>query len=149
MKAVRQSIASNGVPYVQMRLAGSHSTSEKGKEGKKKGIGQRKRDTNCPWSHEVLQKIFKLVWRCDQLLSGFLANYHLPRVSCQSANKDDNKEAGGCAQISQNLNYDRGKPRKTSVRTSTDEDCATSYSLKWGPLHPNVGGRIAQHARKG
>ena len=29
------------------------------------------------------QKCFKLVWRCHQLLSGFLANGHLPRVSRQ------------------------------------------------------------------
>ena len=30
------------------------------------------------------QKSFKLVWRCHQLLSGFLAKGHLSRVSCQS-----------------------------------------------------------------
>ena len=30
------------------------------------------------------QKSFKLVWRCHQLLSGFLAKGHLPRVSRQS-----------------------------------------------------------------
>ena len=26
----------------------------------------------------------KLVWRCNKLLSGFLANGHFPRVLCQS-----------------------------------------------------------------
>ena len=30
------------------------------------------------------QKSFKLVWLCQQLLSGFLAKGHLPRVSRQS-----------------------------------------------------------------
>ena len=37
-----------------------------------------------PVVHGVMacgQKSFKLVWRCHQLLSGFLAKYHLPRVS--------------------------------------------------------------------
>ena len=37
--------------------------------------------TCCPWSHGLQPKSFKLVWRCDQLLSGFLANCQLPRVS--------------------------------------------------------------------
>jgi hypothetical protein len=30
------------------------------------------------------QKSFKVVWRCHQLLSGFLAKGYLPRVSRQS-----------------------------------------------------------------
>ena len=30
------------------------------------------------------QKSFKLLWRCQQLLSGFLAKGHLPRLSLQS-----------------------------------------------------------------
>ena len=34
MKAVQPFIASNGVPYLQMRLVGSHYTSGMGKEGK-------------------------------------------------------------------------------------------------------------------
>jgi hypothetical protein len=44
----------------------------------------------CPY-HRVVhgtmgcyQKSFKLVWGCHQLLSGFLANSHMPRVSRQS-----------------------------------------------------------------
>ena len=40
-----------------------------------------------PAVHGVMgcsQKRFKLVWRCHQLLSGFLAKSHLPWVSCQS-----------------------------------------------------------------
>ena len=35
MKAVRPVITSNGVPYLQMRLVGLHSMSEREKEGKK------------------------------------------------------------------------------------------------------------------
>ena len=36
----------------------------------------------CSWSHGLWPKIsFKLVWRCHQLRSGFLANVHLSRVS--------------------------------------------------------------------
>ena len=35
MKAVRLIIASNGVPYLQMTSVGSHSASEREKEGKK------------------------------------------------------------------------------------------------------------------
>ena len=40
-----------------------------------------------PFIHEAMsygQKRFKLVWRCYQLLSGFLAKGHLPRVSRQA-----------------------------------------------------------------
>ena len=35
-------------------------------------------------------KSFKLVWRCHQLLTGFLANYHLPFVSRQSDGQSEN-----------------------------------------------------------
>ena len=35
-----------------------------------------------PWA--AAKKSFKLVWRCHQLLSGFLAKGHLPRVSRRS-----------------------------------------------------------------
>ena len=43
-----------------------------------------------PWAAN--KKSFKLVWRCHQLLSGFLTKDHLPRVSHQLANdKDDNE----------------------------------------------------------
>ena len=37
--AVRPVIASNGVPFLQMRLVGPHSTSGKEKEGNKEGYG--------------------------------------------------------------------------------------------------------------
>ena len=39
MKAVRPVIASNGVPYPQMKSVGSHSTSGREKEGKKTRTG--------------------------------------------------------------------------------------------------------------
>ena len=37
------------------------------------------------------QKSFKLVWRCHQLLSGFLVKGHLSRVSRQSRSVANNK----------------------------------------------------------
>ena len=40
MKAVRPVIAANGVPYLQMRSIGSHSTSGREKEGKKERTGK-------------------------------------------------------------------------------------------------------------
>ena len=67
------------------------------------------------------QKIIKIVCRCHQLLSRFLANGHLPRVSCQSrllANETgDNEMILGCyAEISSHLSYSWTKPRKISAR---------------------------------
>ena len=42
------------------------------------------------------QKCFRLVWRCHQLLSGFLARGHLPRMSLKSTNdKGDNEMITG------------------------------------------------------
>ena len=38
------------------------------------------------------QKSFKLVWRCHQLQSGFLANDHLPLVSLLSVNDKGDSE---------------------------------------------------------
>ena len=38
--------------------------------------------------------VLKLVWRCNQILSGFQVNAHLLRMSCQSrlsTNKGDNE----------------------------------------------------------
>ena len=39
--------------------------------------------------------------------------------------------------------------RKTSATRQSDENCATSHRLKWGPLSPNEVGRVAQHVWKG
>ena len=47
-----------------------------------------------PWA--AAKKSFKRVWRCHQLLSGFLAKAHLPRASRVSANnKGDNEKIPG------------------------------------------------------
>ena len=40
-------------------------------------------------------------------------------------------------------------PGKSQNKRSSDEGCATSYRLKWGPLHPDEVGRIAQHVGEG
>ena len=52
--------------------------------------------TSCPGRHWAAAKeSFKLVCRCQQLLSGFLTKDHLPRVSSQlhlSANDKDGNE---------------------------------------------------------
>ena len=65
----------------------------------------------CCW-----QRSFKLVCRCHQLLSGFLDNDHLPRVSRQSPNdKGDNevkpralhRSPGNCLKAEEN----HGKPQ--------------------------------------
>ena len=39
--------------------------------------------------------------------------------------------------------------RKTSARRQSDEGCATSQGLKWGPLPPNYIGRTTQPFREG
>jgi len=39
---------------------------------------------SCPWSNWLRPKKIQLVWKCHQVLSGFLAKGHLPRVSRQS-----------------------------------------------------------------
>ena len=38
--------------------------------------------------------------------------------------------------------------RKTPPKIPSNEDCATSYRLKWGPLPPNEVGRITQNVRE-
>ena len=53
----------------------------------------------------------------------------------------------GCAQIPGICLIAEEKPRKISSRSPSDEGYGTSYRLKWGPLPPNEGGRIAQHVR--
>ena len=73
----------------------------------------------------------KLVWRCHQLLSRFLANDHLPRMSSQSANdKGDNEMILGAVHRSPGIYLTAeeipGKPQLGDV----DEGCATSHCLK-------------------
>ena len=88
-----------------------------------------------------------LLWLCHQILSGYLANGHLPRVSRQSPLSASYEwkwsETGSCAQISWHLPYGWGKSWKTSARRPSDEDYATIHRLKWGILPPNVAGRFA------
>ena len=96
---------------------------------------------------------FKLVWRCQQLLCGLLANGHLSRVSCQSRLSANDKgdidlvpeavhKSPGIYLIAKEI---PGKPQLGTV----DEYCATTHCLKRGPLSPNEVGIIAQHVRKG
>ena len=100
-----------------------------------------------PWS--AARKRFKLVWRCHQLLSRFLAKGHLPRVSRQlllSTNGNGDSEIiPGAIQRSQDIfvtaEENSGKPQLGDRRWR--------LCLKWGALPPNEVGRIVQHVRKG
>ena len=70
------------------------------------------------------QKSFKLVWRCHQLLSGFLAKGHLPWVSRQSRRSLMIRVImkwswGLCTDLLASYNW--GKPQKTSARRPSDE----------------------------
>jgi hypothetical protein len=105
------------------------------------------------------QKSFKLVWRCHQLLCGFLVNGHLPSVSRQShlwANKCDNEIIPGAIHRSRGVYLTveefilqlRKTPENLSYET-VDQDSATSHSFKWDLLPPNEVVRIAQHVRNG
>jgi hypothetical protein len=80
-----------------------------------------------------------LVWRCHQLLSGFLTNDHLPRVAHQSPNdKGDNEiKPGVCVDLA----FDK---KKTSAKRPPDEGC---HRLKWASLLLNEIGGITQHVR--
>ena len=70
-----------------------------------------------------------------------------PSVTSVANDKGDNEMI--CTQISWHLPYSCGKPRKTSARRLSDEGCATSLRLKWGPLPSNEIFRIAEHVGKG
>ena len=48
-----------------------------------------------------------------------------------------------------NCNETKVVKKKLVNNGLSDEGCATSNHLKWGPLPPNYVGRIAQHVRKG
>ena len=71
-----------------------------------------------PWA--AVKKSFKLVWQCHQLLSGFIANDHLPRVSSQSC-------------LSANDKGINKMTWKTSARLPSDEGCMTSYHINCVP----------------
>ena len=79
----------------------------------RKGRGHSlQKEPCCPWSHGGCgQKSFKLVWRCHQLLSGFLAKGKV-------ANKGDNEMILGlCTDL---LEFAL-QLRKTSARRPSDE----------------------------
>ena len=85
-----------------------------------------------------------LVYLCHQLLSGFLANDHLPRESRQSANKGDNEMKQEAVHRFSGIFLatveNPGKPRLMGR--------ATSHRLKSGPLPPNGVSRITGFVKK-
>jgi hypothetical protein len=74
-----------------------------------------------------------------------------PSKQIQNTIVSNNKkgEARGCVQISWHLLYSRGKPRKSSARRPSDEDCTAGHRHKLDPLPPNNVDMTAQHVRKG
>jgi hypothetical protein len=97
-----------------------------------------------PGVHGVMgcgQKDFMLVRRCHQLLSGFLVNVHLLRVSFQSLlsanDKGDNNVKPGAVHRSPDISLRLSEPCKASAKRSSDEGSATSHPLKWSSLPPN------------
>ena len=64
------------------------------------------------------QKIFKLVWRCHQILSGFLAKGHLSRLSQSrlSANNKGDEMIPGVVHRSPGIALQLRKTRKSSAR---------------------------------
>ena len=98
------------------------------------------------------QNSCKQVWRCHQLLSGFLANVYLPRVPRQSRllanDKGDNEIIPGAVHRSPGIYLAAEKtPGKPQERVN--EDSATSHQLKWDSLSPNDAPSIPRHVRKG
>ena len=77
---------------------------------------------------------FKLVWRCHQLLSGFLPNDHLPRVSWQSPlsanDKGDNEVKPGAMHRSPRVYLttegNPGKPQPGDRLTNTVRPVASN-----------------------
>ena len=88
---------------------------------------------------EPRKNAFMLLWLCHQLLSGFLANGHLPRVARLSTNDTcDNDMITEAVHRSPDicLTAEENLP-KTSARKPSDKGCATSHRFKWDPLLPN------------
>ena len=65
----------------------------------------------CPWSHGLRPKNLWLMWLCHQLLSGFLAKSHLPRISCQPRLSANNEMIPWAVHRSPGLSYGCGKPQ--------------------------------------
>ena len=86
-----------------------------------------------------------------QLLSGFLINGHLSRVSRSLSvnDKGDNDMVSEVVQRFSDIYLTAenccGKPQ---LGDHFDQGCATSHRPKWDPLPPNDVGRTAQDVRK-
>ena len=99
----------------------SHSTSGKEKEGKD-GVGDKPSQGTscCPWSHGLGQNSFTLVWRCHQLLSGFLAKGHVTSVASIANDKSDNEMTPGAVHrfsgICLTAEENPGKPQLGEVK---------------------------------
>ena len=97
------------------------------------------------WSHGLRLKSLMLDRRCHQFLSGFLVKDHVSRHVRSIMIRVIMIWSRGFCQISSNLPYGWGKPRKSLARRQNEKGCATCHCLKCGPLSANEGGRIAQH----
>ena len=94
---------------------------------------------------------FRLVWRCHQLLFGFIANGHLLRLSHRSrlsANDDDEMIPEAVHRSPDIYLIAEENPGKSQIEELVD-GCATSQRLKWGSLPPNNVCRIVQHVKNG
>jgi hypothetical protein len=91
-----------------------------------------------------------LEWRYHQLLSGFLASSHLPRVSCQlrlsAYDKGDNEMKPTAVYRFPAIYIKPEANTRTKIVLMKTE---TSHDLKWGPLAPNEVGRVEKHSREG
>ena len=84
---------------------------------------------------ERKKKSFKLVWWCHQLLSGFLANGHLPRVSLQSCLSANDKSDNGLKPGAVHRSPDSHFRRMLCLSTNVKGD----YDAKPGIVHSYAG----------
>ena len=99
--------------------------------------------------HEVMSSGQKSFKKCCQLLSGFLANDHLPHVSRQSAN--DRLVMRQNWELCKDLLAFKLRLRKipqTLDRIPSDEGCVYSHRVICSPLAPNDVGKITQQVRQ-
>ena len=79
------------------------------------------------------QKNFHLVWRCQQPLSGFLANDHLPRMSRLPANDmGDDEMKPGVVHRSPGIYLKAEEKSGPQLGDPSHEGYATSNRLKMG-----------------
>ena len=98
--------------------------------------------------HGLRQKSFKLMWRCHQLLSGFLAKGHLPRVTRQSRQslmiRVIMKLSWGLCTDLVTFALQLRKTPETSAWRAFDEGAVRPViASTGGPFPPNEVGRIA------